>query len=133
MGLAYKLGVYLTKPECHRSVCSERGHSSARSVAGCLSDTSLGPKGRFSIQPDFDDIYALTSLEFCRELLQLPASVSALEVKVTQGASGCGQEGIMELMGPQFRVRDRDDNEPLSSRSFERRVDDLSHSQFDWP
>ena len=54
----------------------------------------------------------MTSLEFCRELLQLPASVSALEVKVTQGASmDAVKEGIMELMGPQFRVRDRDEQQ----------------------
>ncbi len=113
MGLAYKLGIYLNEARSSIQVfVPKEGIPRPGQWQDAYRTRRLGPKAVFSIQPDFDDVYALTSLEFCRELLQLPASVSALEVKVAQGASmDAVKARVMELMGPDFRVRDRDEQQ----------------------
>ena len=68
----------------------------------------LYPAGTFAIQQDFDNQYVLTNLAFMREILDAPAgTVSALEIKCTQGASVRNVKNqVREVLGDGFTVKD---------------------------
>lgn len=67
------------------------------------------PVGTFAIQQEFDNEYALTNLEFVRELLESPpGTVSALEIKCRAGADVAEvKKQALALLGEGFVLKDR--------------------------
>ena len=66
------------------------------------------PIARFSIKQDYDYTYVFSSLEFARELLSLPRSVSAIELNTSPDFPGKSfQEQIGEIVGEGYQILDR--------------------------
>lgn len=113
IGLAYRLGVYLSEAQRPIQVfVPKEGIPRPGSWQDAYRSDRLLPSGVFSIQPDFDDAYAFSSLQFMRELLQAPEVCSALEIKLHQGADlKSAQNRIRQRMGAAFQVRNRDEQQ----------------------
>ncbi len=64
--------------------------------------------GVFSIQADYDEKYVITTLRFARELLDLDKQVSAIEIKLVEGANTKKvQKQLQEIFGNDFEVLNR--------------------------
>ena len=75
------------------------------------------PAGIFAIEQDFDSRYILVPIEFMRDLLDYTREVTALEVKIDPGMKTKKvQEAIMETMGPEYVVKNRQQQNELFYR-----------------
>jgi lipoprotein-releasing system permease protein len=74
----------------------------------------LFPSGIFAIQQDFDSEYVIVPLSFARDLLGYTDEVSAIEIKVDPSyETSMVQENIRELLGPDFSVKNRFEQQEL--------------------
>lgn len=72
------------------------------------------PSGIFAIQQDFDSEYVIVPLFFARDLLGYTNEVSAIEIKVDPAyETSVVQENIKELLGPDFSVKNRFEQQEL--------------------
>ncbi len=72
------------------------------------------PSGIFAIQQDFDSEYVIVPLFFARDLLGYTNEVSAIEIKVNPSyETSAVQENIKELLGPEFSVKNRFEQQEL--------------------
>ena len=72
------------------------------------------PSGVFAIQQDFDSEYVIVPLFFARDLLGYTNEVSAIEIKVDPAyKTSVVQENIKELVGPDFSVKNRFEQQEL--------------------
>lgn len=70
--------------------------------------------GVFSIQPGFDEKYALVSLAFARDFLNLPKKISALEIKVNSPQKIAGlQKKFKGKFGSRFNIQNRDEQQAV--------------------
>lgn len=70
--------------------------------------------GVFSIQPGFDEKYALVSLPFARDLLNLPEKVSALEINVNVPHTIAHfQKELQSKFGDYFHIKNRDEQQAV--------------------
>ncbi len=77
----------------------------------------MHPAGTFVIQQEFDNKYVITTLAVARELLGYDDEVSALELKLAPGAgAGAVQKAVQNLMGPEFTVKNRFEQEETFMR-----------------
>ncbi|MEM6376789.1 MAG: FtsX-like permease family protein [Bacteroidota bacterium] len=68
----------------------------------------LYPAGTFYIEPEFNDNYIISSLEFAQDLLQIGDQVSALEIKLFPGyAPKTAAKAILDIIGDEYTVKDR--------------------------
>lgn len=68
----------------------------------------LYPAGTFYVEPEFNNNYILSSLEFAQNLLELGNKVGALEIKLKKGAAPTqAVKEISQLLGEDFSVKDR--------------------------
>ena len=68
--------------------------------------------GTFSVHPDYDYQYILTSLNFARNLLRVKDIVSAYEIKLFPGFDiPATYEAIQAVVGEEFAVKNRDRQE----------------------
>lgn len=68
----------------------------------------LDPAGTFSAQPEFDQEYVLTELEFVRALLRLEDQLTSLEIKLYPGFNTSSTyAAIQEIVGDKFSVKNR--------------------------
>lgn len=66
------------------------------------------PRGVFSIQPEYDQKYVLSSLEFARGLMNYKEEVSFLEIKLDQSIDqAITLAEIRTILGSEFSVKDR--------------------------
>ncbi len=66
------------------------------------------PRGIFSIQPEFDQKYVLSSLEFAQSLMNYETEISFLEIKLNpEIGSAETVAAIQGILGPEFSVKDR--------------------------
>ncbi len=66
------------------------------------------PRGVFSIQPEYDQKYVLSSLEFAQSLMNYETEISFLEIKINPEISPTETvAAIKEIMGSEFSVKDR--------------------------
>jgi len=66
------------------------------------------PRGVFSIQPEYDQEYVLSSLDFARELMNYEKEVSFLEIKIDPTIDQTETlTQIRTILGPDFSVKDR--------------------------
>jgi lipoprotein-releasing system permease protein len=69
---------------------------------------SITATGVFSVQQDFDTKYVIVPINFMRELTGEDKIISALEVKLNEGANiETVQSSIEEIVGDNFEVKDR--------------------------
>lgn len=74
----------------------------------------LFPSGIFAIQQDFDSEYVIVPLSFARDLLGYTNEVSSIEIKVDPSyKTSIVQENIKELLGPDFSVKNRFEQQEL--------------------
>lgn len=67
------------------------------------------PLGVFSIQPDFDEKYFLVSLNFAQRILNRPAKLSAVELKLEDYKNVAQVKAELSLLlGPDFKIENRD-------------------------
>jgi len=86
--------------------------SRTRKIGGALdqafSQELIFPSGFFSIQQDFDDKYAIMPIRFVRKLLDYSNEVTAIEIKVREGADRVElQQQIEAAVGERFFVKNR--------------------------
>ena len=75
------------------------------------------PSGIFAIEQDFDSRYIIVPIEFARELLSYNKEVSFLEIKLNPDFSADKvQEEIREIMGGNFHVKNRQEQNELFYR-----------------
>lgn len=68
----------------------------------------LFPEGTFFIEPEFNNNYILSSLEFAQELLRAGDAISALEIRLHRGYEPrLVQQEIEAILGEGFLIRDR--------------------------
>lgn len=65
------------------------------------------PVATFSIKQDYDYQYVFCSLDFIRQLLEKPGEASCIEVDVTNDATDGVKAQVREIVGEQFTVEDR--------------------------
>jgi lipoprotein-releasing system permease protein len=114
IGLAYKLGVYLSEAQMPVQVFVPKdGIPRPGQWQNAYRSERLLPKGVFSIQPDFDDAYAFTSIGFARDLLQADSTTcSSLEIRLKdQRDLKAIQTKVSALLGADFKVRNRDEQQ----------------------
>jgi lipoprotein-releasing system permease protein len=69
----------------------------------------LYPAGTFYVEPEFNNNYILSSLDFAQRLLQLGDQIGALEIQLSTGTSPAqGVRAVKTVLGEEeFRVQDR--------------------------
>jgi lipoprotein-releasing system permease protein len=69
----------------------------------------LYPAGTFYVEPEFNNNYILSSLDFAQRLLQLGDQIGALEIQLSTGTSPAqGVRAVKKVLGEEeFRVQDR--------------------------
>ena len=68
------------------------------------------PAGRFSIKQDYDYQYVFVSLDFIRELVELPNAVSGIEIKLAPGANEKElRSKLIALFQNQVSVKNQDE------------------------
>jgi lipoprotein-releasing system permease protein len=74
-----------------------------------LSESVAEPMGVFSVQQDFDNLYAITNLEYVRTQTGLPVHYySAAEIKLKEGADENEvKKSLMKILGKNYIVQTR--------------------------
>ena len=68
----------------------------------------LYPAGTFYVEPEFNNNYILSSLDFAQGLLQLGDQVGALEIQLSpQTTAAQGVKAVRNVLGEDFRIQDR--------------------------
>ncbi len=111
IGLAYKLGVYLSEEQMPLEVfVPKKGIPTAANWQSAYKNDYIPVQGIFSIQPEFDDVYALAPLYFVQRLLDEPNGISAIEIGIRpseENRVGKVAIRIREIMGDGVEVLDR--------------------------
>ncbi len=111
IGLAYRLGYHPQETEAGLTLfVPKRGMPEAGNWLDSYRSMRFAPKAIFSVQPEFDDVYAIGSIEMARELFEIePDRVSALEIDIAPGADGGEIERkIRGILGDNVEIFDRD-------------------------
>ena len=112
-GVAYFLGYSRVDFESPISAFVPREKSGLDFSTAFASDL-LYPSGVFSIQPDFDEKYAITSISFARDLIGREAATTAFEFKLDKDASVKRvKASINEKLGSDFKVQDRNEQQEV--------------------
>lgn len=109
-GVAYYLGIY---PEDFAVPMSLYVPQRTRKTLSGMPDQTFNSQavhvaGVFTIQQEFDVSYVLVPLGLARELLEYDREIGALEIALLPGGSvSQTRQGLMEILGPGFQVKDR--------------------------
>ena len=111
-GLAYEMGI---NPRFRAPIeiyyPTRTGRISMANPAASLENIDVWPSCTFNVSADVDSKLMIIPIEKMRELLEYTEEVSAVEIRVTEGTSSKEiavlQKGIAERLGPDFRVKDR--------------------------
>lgn len=108
-GVAYFLGVNLQDYTSPVTVyVPSRTRSATLSFEGAFNQKNILPVGVFSVQQDFDIKYVILPLDFTRELLEYEGQLTSIELGLDPDADiEATQDNISRLLGPQFEVRNR--------------------------
>lgn len=88
-----------------------RPGASAANFSSAFSSATLVPRGIFQVQPEFDEKYLISSLNFARKFLRRPNLVTALELKVNPSKLEAVQQEIQQIFGEGFRVKNRQEQQ----------------------
>ena len=114
-GISYYLGLGLKDYENPLSVYVPRRFKGYQmDPMQAFNNLYIQPSGIFSIQQEYDQKYIFVPLRFARELLENKTGLSALEIKVSEGANKARvQKQLQKLLGPSFSVKDRYEQEEV--------------------
>ena len=104
-GMRNKLGVNIDSPENVLKVYMAKRKGS---LTNPFRERLAVPRGVFSIQPEYDEKYVLSSLEFAQDLMNHKEKVSFLEIKLNPSIESVETvTQIRTILGPDFSVKDR--------------------------
>lgn len=109
-GLKYELGmsIYQNAMRPLKVYAPIRGKKISRNKENAFTRRDLMVGGIFSISPDFDSKYFITSFDFAAELFEYRDELSALEINLREGASATRVQGqLEELLGEGYTVKTR--------------------------
>ena len=77
-------------------------------VQSVINTGNVYPTGVFAIQQDYDEKYIIVPLSFARKMLEYDQEISAIEVKLVNGADlNKTKSEIKSIFGPAYKVADR--------------------------
>lgn len=107
-GIAYNLTAGVRQTEPISIFVPKKGREASLLPTGNFNQKEIYPSGIFSIQQELDTKYVIVPIEFARELFEMPDKVSAIELKLKEGASvDRTKAAIAALLGNQYEVRNR--------------------------
>ena len=107
-GMRNKLGINVEDQFTAMSVYMPNRKHRAGSLSNPFKKQFAYPVGTFVNQQDFDNQYVLTSLRFARSLLGSKNDLSALEIKLNEGADAQKTvSALRQIVGKDFIVKDR--------------------------
>jgi lipoprotein-releasing system permease protein len=113
-GIAYYLGMGLNFITPINIYSLKRTGSISINPEQAINRKYIFPSGVFSIEQEYNTKYILVPIRFARELLQYTSEVSALEIRLDpQTDPGAIQENIRSLLGDQFVVQNRNEQNEL--------------------
>jgi lipoprotein-releasing system permease protein len=117
LGVAYHLAIGLNfLNPVNIYIIKRRGNVSV-SPERAINRKYIFPSGMFSIEQEINSRYMLVPLAFARDLLQYNTEVSAIELKLHDGADkAIAQQEIREILGEDFQVRNRNEQNELFYR-----------------
>lgn len=108
LGIRNKLGIDISDVFSPLTIFMPKRKPSSPFDTRPLNSKAVYPVGTFLVQQDFENQYVLTSLAVARELLNLPRSASALEIKLAPGYDlPSTYDAIQAVFGEEFLVRNR--------------------------
>jgi lipoprotein-releasing system permease protein len=86
----------------------KKGRETALLPTGNFNQKLIYPSGIFSIQQELDSKYVIVPIAFAREIFEMPDKVSAIELKLKEGASEKKTKAaISALLGNGFEIKNR--------------------------
>ena len=70
-------------------------------------ETSIYVSGIYSVQPDYDASYVITSLKGVQDFLNRPGRLTHLELNTSQLNKSSVQKALQVVLGPDFKVKNR--------------------------
>lgn len=117
LGVAYHLAIGLNfLNPINIYIIKRRGNVSV-SPERAINRKFIFPSGMFSIEQEINSRYLLVPLAFARDLLQYNTEVSAIELRLRDDVDkGLAQQEITEILGEDFLVRNRNEQNELFYR-----------------
>lgn len=109
-GIADKLSLFLSAsiPKEISLIVPKKGHKKGLTPGAEFNRKFALPTGIFSVNPDFDTKYVLSSLSFVQKLLKHQQKVSAIEIGLKKGSNAdIIKAKIAEMIGGQYNVKTR--------------------------
>ena len=107
-GLSYYLSVGLNQTEPISVYAPDRLAGKMAAPDKAYRQASVFPVGIFQTQPEIDNKYLLTNIEYVRRLLNYSKEVSQIELKIDPEKIESIQKKISEILGDQFNVKNRE-------------------------
>ena len=117
-GIQHAAGIFLDEsvPPQTFTVILPRFSNSDTDPLSMLSEANLSPTGVFSIQQEFDNNYAITNVDFVKNMMQLkPHEYSAAEISLLKTADPERVRSYLrEILGKAYKIQTRyEQNESL--------------------
>jgi lipoprotein-releasing system permease protein len=110
IGMAEKLSVNIHDPLRVIQVYAPKRKSIGIQTSPFASDM-LVPAGNFMIQHEYDNEIVFAPIEFTRRLYQMAGECSSIEFRVEEREINTVKRQIVELLGPDFVVKDRQEQD----------------------
>jgi lipoprotein-releasing system permease protein len=109
-GIADKLSLFLADERGRKLsiIVPNKGNKKSILPTSEFSRKFATPTGIFSVNPDFDTKYAVTSLPFAQKLLDHSGKVSSIELGLKEGADWDKvKKEIQQIIGDDYRIQTR--------------------------
>ena len=107
-GIAYNLAAGIKQMEPIGVYVPKKGRETALLPTGNFNQKLIYPSGIFTIQQELDSKYVIVPIAFAREIFEMPDKVSAVELKLKEGASEKKTKAaISALLGNGFEIKNR--------------------------
>jgi lipoprotein-releasing system permease protein len=107
-GVAYYLSVGIKFTDPIDIYVPKKGRNTALTIEGSFNFGHIYPSGIFQVQQELDTKYVIVPIEFANELFETDGKVSAIELKLKNGASAKKvQNNISAKLGSHFVVKNR--------------------------
>lgn len=107
-GVAFYLSVGLKLTDLIDIYVPQKGRKSGSTLEGSFNLGHIYPSGIFQVQQDIDTKYVIVPIEFAHELFETTGKVSAIELKLKEGAPVDQiQKAISMKLGNKFIVKNR--------------------------
>ena len=117
----YSMGLNASSNEPVAIHIPKRGSGLGLTVEDAFNNGYAYPAGNFFIQQDIDNRYVITHIDLVRQLMDYaPDEVTALAVQTTgtRSALNRSKKALRQILGPEFTVKDRFEQQPLYYKIF---------------